>query len=126
MRKFDPTKSYSIFRKGQMTFKFIYSRGKLQFQTDLEPDENGDMCVSMPLLEDVEEIEKMLREKVGDGVDSRGHILDPTRQGGEGRVPGGLADSLSPNPLSHEKRSRRAAIALRGCSPTSEGQSSGP
>jgi hypothetical protein len=52
-------------KRGPFKWNFIFRNGELEFETPLEEDEDGRWGVAMPMQEDFDEVEKVLREKVG-------------------------------------------------------------
>jgi hypothetical protein len=68
----DLNKNYVAFKKGAVRWNFTYRSGKVEFEASLKKDEDGRLYFPMPTMEDCAEIEKVMREKVGDGCDAEG------------------------------------------------------
>jgi hypothetical protein len=68
-------------RRGTRKWNFTYRNGELLFEApDLEQDEHGRAFVAMPCEEDFKEVERMLKDKVGNGVDVEGtYSIHPGR-----------------------------------------------
>jgi hypothetical protein len=60
-----PTKNFVASRKGAHTWKFTFEKGELAIETPHEEDADGGIFFSVPYSDEIDEIEKVLREKVG-------------------------------------------------------------
>ena len=67
-----PTKNFIVPKKGARSWNFTFREGGLLIQTFAEEDADGGISFPMPTMEDQAEIEKVMREKVGDGCDAEG------------------------------------------------------
>jgi len=73
-------KNMLVMVKGPPAWNFKFERGELAVQTFLEEDADGRKSFTAPMVEDMEEVERVMLEKIGSDACAEGtYSIDPGR-----------------------------------------------